>query len=201
MIQKRVLYCWFGTMRKPPKIEEYIRSWKEKLVDWEFIEINESNFDINYNEYTKEAYRLGKYAFVSDVARLVKLYELGGVYLDTDVMVYKPLDKFLKHEFFTGFEQWNYPVTAVMGATKGHWLIKEMLECYDRRKFELKDKWVEYETNTMIMSNVIGKYFNRIDMRYQEWQNIAIYPQEVFCNREGTKKEESYTEHLMTGMW
>ena len=201
MIPKRVLYCWFGTMRKPPKIEECIRSWKEKLVDWEFIEINENNFDINYNEYTKEAYRLGKYAFVSDVARLVKLYELGGVYLDTDVMLYKPLDKFLKHEVFTGFEQWNYPVTAVMGATKGHWLIKEMLECYDRRKFELKDKWVEYETNTMIMSNVIGKYFNRIDMRYQEWQNIAIYPQEVFCNREGTKYEESYTEHLMTGMW
>ena len=201
MIPKRVLYCWFGTMRKPPKIEECIRSWKEKLVDWEFIEINENNFDINYNEYTKEAYRLGKYAFVSDVARLVKLYELGGVYLDTDVMLYKPLDKFLKHEVFTGFEQWNYPVTAVMGATKGHWLIKEMLECYDRRKFELKDKWVEYETNTMIMSNVIGKYFNRIDMRYQEWQNIAIYPQEVFCNREGTKNEESYTEHLMTGMW
>lgn len=200
-VPRNIIYVWVGDKEKPPKVLECIETWKKNMPDWNYIEISDKTFDFSNNKYCVEAYKNKKWAFVSDYLRLLALYKYGGVYLDTDVMVYKPLDKFLRHELFTGFEQWNYPVTAVMGATKGHWLIKEMLECYDRRKFELKDKWEEYETNTMIMSNVIGKYFNRIDMSYQEWQNIAIYPQEVFCNRRNTTNEVSYTEHLMTGMW
>jgi len=38
-------------------------------------------------------------------------------------------------------------------------------------------------------------------VEYQEKDGIAIYPQEVFTNRLGTTNEESYTEHLMAGMW
>lgn len=201
MIPKNIIYVWVGDKEKPQIIKDCIATWKKHMPDWNYIEINDDTFDFSNNQYCVEAYKNKKWSFVSDYLRLLALYEYGGVYLDTDVLVYRSLDKFLKYDFFTGFEQWNYPVTATMGAKKGHWIIKEMLECYDCRKFELKDNWEEYETNTMIMSNVIGKYFNRIDMRYQERQNMAIFPQEVFCNRRGTQNEVSYTEHLMTGMW
>ena len=37
----------------------------------------------------KEAYEKGKYAFVSDYVRVYALYNYGGIYLDTDVEVYK----------------------------------------------------------------------------------------------------------------
>lgn len=130
-----------------------------------------------------------------------KTYEYGGVYLDTDVFVYKSLDRFLKHDFFTGFEQPHYPVTATMGAIKGSPIIKEMLDEYKDKKFKVQDNWEDYETNTMIMSDVLGRYFDRDKVEYQEKDNMAIYPQEVFCNRLLTNKEESYTEHLMFGNW
>lgn len=200
-MNKRIIYCWFGRKPKPIKVLECLNTWRNILNDYEFLEINEDNFDINYNEFTKEAYKNGKYAFVSDVARLWALYEYGGIYMDTDVIVYKSLDKFLGYDFFTGFEQPYYPVTATMGAIKGHWLIKEMLEAYDNRIFKIQDDWTKYETNTMIMSNIISKYFDRNKTEYQERDNMAIYPQEVFTNRLITNKEESYTEHLMFGSW
>lgn len=200
MIPKRIIYCWFGRNEKPDCVKNCINTWKEKMSDWEFLEINEDNFDINYNEYVKEAYKNKKWAFVSDVARLWALYTYGGIYMDTDVWVYKSLDKFLNYDFFTGFEQQNYPVTATMGASKGNKLIKEILDVYDTKKFTLHKNWYEYETNTIIMSEVIGKYFDRSKEEYQEKDNMAIYPKKTFCYSE-EEDEEVYTKHLMLGSW
>lgn len=200
MIPKRIIYCWFGGKEKPENVMNCIKSWKEKMPDWEYIEINESNFNINYNDYVKNAYNNKKWAFVSDVARLWALYNFGGVYMDTDVIVYQPLDKFLKHNFFTGFENKHYPITATMGCKKNNWLVKEMLDIYDNKIFEVHKKWYEYETNTMIMSDILGKYFNRDKEEYQEKDNMVIYPRKTFCYNENIDNE-TYTRHLMFGSW
>ena len=201
MIPKRIIFCWFGGKEKPDDVKGCIRTWKENMPDWEYLEINESNFDINYNEYVKSAYENKKWAYVSDVARLWALYNYGGIYMDTDVKVYKSLDKFLEYDFFTGFEQVHYSVTATMGAIKGNDLIKEMLDVYDNKVFQTHENWHEYETNTMIMSDIIGKYFDRDKMEYQKIDNMAIFPRETFCSWIGEKPDDVYTQHLMFGSW
>lgn len=116
IIPKIIHYVWLGHGEKPPKFYACLESWKKFCPDWEIIEWNEDNFDINYNNFTKKSYELKQYAFTSDVIRLYALYTYGGVYLDTDVLMYKPIDEFLNDEAFTGFEDVNYPVTATMGA-------------------------------------------------------------------------------------
>lgn len=90
MIPKIIHYCWFGG-EKPQKVVKCIESWKKNLPDYEIKEWNKNNFDISELQYTLDAYKAHKYAFVSDVARVKALYEYGGIYLDTDVMVYKSL--------------------------------------------------------------------------------------------------------------
>ena len=198
-MEKRIIYCWFGGKPKPNEVLNCINSWKEHMPDWEYLEINEDNFDININEYCKKAYETKHWAYVSDVARLWALYNFGGVYMDTDVMVYKPLDKFLEHEFFTGFEQPHYPVTATMGANKGNELIKEMLDIYETKEFQTHENWHDYETNTMILSDILGKYFNRDSIKLQSNEKGVIYPRETFCS--GGIDENTYTRHLMLGNW
>ena len=200
MIPKIIHYCWFGEKEKPDAVKNCMESWKRFMPNYELKEWNESNFDINYNDYTKRSYEAKKWAFVSDVARLYALYKEGGIYMDTDVLVYQPLDKFLKHSFFTGFEQSHFPVTATMGAEKGNKLIKEMLDIYNTKIFETHKNWHNYETNTMIMSDIIGKYFDRDNMEYQEKDNMAIYPKETFCSFKDLS-DEVYTQHLMLGSW
>lgn len=199
-MEKRIIYCWFGGKEKPQKVLDCIETWKKYMPDYEYLEINETNFDINYNEYVKKAYESKHYAYVSDVARLYALYNYGGIYMDTDVIVYQPLDKFLTHKFFTGFEQVHYPVTATIGAEKGNKLIKEMLDIYDVKVFQTHENWWEYETNTMIMSDILGKYFHRDEMKYQENNGHVIYPRKTFCYSE-QQDEETYTKHLMRGSW
>ena len=56
MIPKIIHYCWFGSNKKPRKVRKCIATWKKLLPDYEFIEWNEDNFDINMIEYAKEAY-------------------------------------------------------------------------------------------------------------------------------------------------
>lgn len=201
MIPKKILYCWFGGAEKPPLVKECMETWKEHLKDYEFIELNESNCDININEYVKSAYENKKWAFVSDYFRLLGLYTYGGIYLDTDVKVYKNLDKFLKYDLFTGYEQPNYPITATLGAIKGNGIIKEMLDYYEDKEFIVKDNWKDYKTNTMIMSDVLGKYIDRTkyEFQFQPVDNIAIFPKGTFCRKE--EGVEQYTEHLMLGSW
>lgn len=43
----------------------------------------------------KETYEAKKWAFVTNYVRLYAMVNEGGIYMDTDVEVLKPLDKFL----------------------------------------------------------------------------------------------------------
>ena len=197
---KNIIYVWVGG-NKPPKVLECIDSWKHQMPEWNFIEINENTFEID-NKYYNDAKEHKHYAYMSDYLRLKALYEYGGIYLDTDVIVYKPLDEFLNNDFFTGWEQPNYPVCAVMGAKKGNKLIKEMLDQYDKEVFETHDNWWEYRTNTMILSDVIGRYIDRNKYEYQNVDGITIYPRKYFTkNDDGVIDKETYAEHLMLGNW
>lgn len=47
MIPKVINYCWFGGNPKPELIEKCIASWRKNCPDYEIIEWNESNYDVN----------------------------------------------------------------------------------------------------------------------------------------------------------
>ena len=84
----------------PELIQECINSWKKFLPDYEIIEWNKDNFDVNISLFTKEAFDARKYAFVSDYVRLYVLYNYGGIYLDSDIKVLKSFDSLLNNKAF-----------------------------------------------------------------------------------------------------
>ena len=65
MIPKIIHYCWFGRNPKPELVLKCIESWKKYCPDYEIIEWNENNFDVNANAYIRDAYAAKKWAFVS----------------------------------------------------------------------------------------------------------------------------------------
>jgi mannosyltransferase OCH1-like enzyme len=201
MIPKIIHCVWFGRGEKSERAKLCIDSWKKYLPDYKIIEWNEDNFDINYNNWTKKSYENKKYAFTSDVARLWALYNYGGIYMDTDVEVYKPLDEFLNEEGFTGFEDINYPVTATLGAEKGNPVIKKMLDYYDSLDFILYDDWRDYiknqRTSTCIQSNILGELgIDRMKNEIQHIEHFTVYPQSYFFTQ-----GEGYTYHSFGGSW
>ena len=200
MIPKRIIYCWFGNKEKPTNIQNFINRWKELMPDWEFLEINESNFDVNSYDYSKDAYENKKWAYVSDIARIWALYNYGGVYLDTDVEVFKPFDYFLDNKFFIGIEQPHYFGTATIGAEPKNKIIKEILNNYENEKWELKDKWIDYRTGPMIITDILEKYVDRDNNEYQKNDEITVYPKKYFVISDNLD-DEVYCKHHMLGSW
>ncbi|KAF2955580.1 glycosyltransferase [Marinitoga sp. 38H-ov] len=207
MIPKKIHYCWFGKGKKPEIARKCIESWKIHLPDYEIIEWNEDNFDINENIYIKEAYENKKYAFVTDYVRLKVLYEYGGIYMDTDVEVIKNLDKFLHHNAFSGYENDKLIPTGIMGATPKNSWIKLLLDYYNDKKFVLDDGTFDLTTNVIIITELSKKMGYIGGGKYQEFgDGIAIYPFDYFCAKNDHTGEihitdNTHTIHHFSGTW
>lgn len=132
MIPKKIHYCWFGGNPLTSKAKKCIASWKKLCPDYEIIEWNEENYNVNQNAYTKYCYENKKYAFLSDYARLQIIYQEGGIYFDVDVEVIKPFDNLLQVDAFFGFETDEYINTGVgFGAIRDCYVVKVLLKEYD----------------------------------------------------------------------
>ena len=114
MIPKKIHYVWVGGKDKPKDIKKCMKTWLPHLKDYEIIEWNEKNFDINSHPFCKAAYEAKKWAYVSDYIRAYVIYNEGGIYLDTDVLILDNFDKFLNNRAFVGFENPKFPFTAVL---------------------------------------------------------------------------------------
>ena len=135
MIPKKIHYCWFGGKELPEEAKRCIESWKKYCPDYEIIQWNENNYNINKNEYTKYTYENKKFAFLTDYVRLDVIYNEGGIYLDTDVELLKSLDDLLDCDGYIGMEQVGTINTGQgFGAIKGHPFIKENKEFYENYK-------------------------------------------------------------------
>ncbi|MCD2502365.1 mannosyltransferase [Clostridium sp. NSJ-145] len=195
VIPKKIHYCWFGGQPKPKKIVDCLESWSI-LNDYEIIEWNEENFDINCNDYVKQAYDNKKYAFVSDYARLKVLYDHGGIYFDTDVEVKKDLEPFLENNLFLGFMYDSLLGTAVIGACKNNTIIKELLDKYNTIKLEY------IPNNNMFTEYFLKNYPSfKLNNEYQKVEEgVSIYPKEYF-ERPTYKKSIHFCEHHYTATW
>lgn len=206
-IPKIIHYCWFGNGEKPDIVKKCINSWKQNLEGYKIIEWNESNFDINCNEYVKQAYEYKKFAFVSDYARVYALYNYGGIYLDTDVEVFKKFDDLLENDSFWGFEQENYIATSTIGAKKGNELIKIFLDLYENKTFINEDGSFDDLTNVAIITNILKEYGLKQNGEYQKIDQFAtFYPQKYFSpydyiNCRNFKTEDTYCMHHFYKSW
>lgn len=208
MIPKIIHYCWFGGKPLPQETLNYIESWKKYCPDYEIKEWNETNFDIDRYQYAREAYNAGKYAFVSDVARLVALDKEGGVYLDTDVELLKSFDSFLRHPAFTGFESATHLTSGIIGAEKGNKFISDNLATYETRRFLLADGKTDTTANVVGLTDYMLGRGLRLDNSLQDFPGlITVYQREYFCPKKseifGYKNlpEKAHAIHYFNGSW
>ena len=207
MIPKKIHYCWFGRGEMPQLAKDCIVSWHKYMPDWDYKLWNEDNFDINSIPYTKEAYDARKYAFVTDYVRLWALYTEGGVYMDTDVEILKPLDDLLELNAFTGYEgsKTRPPVTGLMASrARGEW-VKEQLESYKNARFVNDDGTFDLTTNTIRISRIMRENGFIQDGEYHVYKDLHVFPVEYFCPRQTTGEilitENTYCDHHFMGTW
>ncbi len=206
-IPKVIYYCWFGKGKMTHLSEKCMESWKKYCPDYKIVCVNEENFDINQNKYVKEAYDAGKWAFVSDFARLKVLYDNGGVYFDTDVELIKPIDKLIEEKGFMGFDD-NGIISTGLGfaCEKGNKLIEALLRDYDEIPFVLPDGTYDLtpcpERNTKTMQRLgmdISKQ-NQIFMGVQMLPEDYLCPMKYYTGKKIITKN-TYSIHHFCASW
>lgn len=230
MIPKIIHYVWLGGGGKTPSVKRCINSWRKMMPDYEIKEWNENNFDVNSVTWVREAIQKKKWSLASDYIRHYAIYTEGGIYMDTDVMVYKPFDEFLDNAFFTSVE--HHPtafnasgrqqvdangrpadptksvpgmglLAALYGAEKGNAFIKECMDYFGKRHFINPDgSLYEQEINPGIMARLLVKRgFRYADEEQRLPDNILVLPSSVFAGDPLNRKRDSYAMHFMDNSW
>lgn len=206
-VPKIIHYCWFGGGKLPKMAEKCINSWKKFCPDYEIICWNEDNFDFSQNRYAYEAYKAGKWAFVSDYARLKVVYDHGGVYFDTDVELIKPIDDLLESGGYMGFDEMGNASTGLgFACDKGNAVVGAMLKDYDDISFILPDG--EYDITPCPKRNTeaLRRLGMDTDIKKQTFMGLNFYPRDYFCPVEyytGKKRitENTYSIHHYCALW
>lgn len=206
MIPKTIHYVWLGDKPKPKKIKKCIASWKRFCPDYKIIEWNEENFDINSNSFIKAAYDSQKYAFASDVIRLIVLEKYGGIYVDADVEFLKPLDDLLDNESFVGFETNEYINSGqILGSVPKNKILSEHIKKYDDIDF-LRIDDITSITCPKIFTDLLVEKGLVLDGSEQIISGVHIYTVEYFNpfdTKTGkmSKTKNSYSIHWSAHSW
>lgn len=206
VIPKKIHYMWFGEKEIPAILKKCIQSWKTMCPDYEIICWNEKNYDLDRHPYMRQAYEHKQWGFIPDYARLDILYQYGGIYMDTDVELIKPLDDMLYQEAFTGVEKWNViNVGGCTGCASRHEGIKKILD-------ERKD--VLFEVGGRLNKTASGYYDTmpfireglKLDGTNQKVAGLNIYASDYFhpydyMSGETVITENTFSIHHFNGGW
>ena len=199
MIPKIIHYNWFGSNKKSDLNMKCMESWKKYLPDFEIKEWNETNFPIDDYLFAKEAYQKGRYVFTADVAKVYALQQEGGIYLDLDVEILKPIDHLLDNTAFVGFEA-KYIGVGIIGSVANGEFVDTVLDYYKTLPFSpiVQPKIVAHILKTL------GFEMDGEPQRAKDF--LTIYSEDYFSPYSVYTRETNFTEntvclHYYEGSW
>lgn len=230
MIPKIIHYCWLSDDPIPANLQKNIYGWKRIMPDYEIIKWDRRRINLNEHPFAKMAFEDKRYAFAADYIRAYALYTMGGIYLDTDVEVYKCFDNYLDCSYFTSFETHLTPFqhrllfgryidkdgyryadikkvpdvglqAAILGSEKGSSLISDIYDFYKNLSYMRMGKPFCVTAPT-IHSRFAEKYGFRYVDKYQELvDGIKVYPSQVFSSIENFDRQKAVALHACQGSW
>ena len=217
MIPKVIHYCWFSTDRKPRLIRKCISSWKRVMPDyeikcWDGQALQQLIDEGKTPAIVSEALAARKWAFAADWLRLYILYNYGGIYLDSDILVYKSFDGFLKHSFFSGTDKLNektYEIeAAILGAVPGLPTVRKALAYYDDKHLFDDSGRLAIATAPTVLVDVFSEFGYVREYKDQFFKtdegDFAFYAVNAFVNNMDLRIKGDkgyYARHCNTVSW
>lgn len=219
MIPKIIHYTWFSGDPFPEKIQNCIASWRKHMPEYEFWLWDMEAIKRIDSIFLKEALQAKKWAYAADYVRLYAIYHEGGIYLDTDVLVYKSFNPLLSQRAFIGKESSihfeggftaQYLSSHCFGAEKEHPFVKDCLDYFQDRHFvtSRNEKLpIPLRYNLVLLPYIQAEIAR---MYGYEWrpllqekqpckEGLVVYPASCFDPQ--NIMPDSYCKHLAVGDW
>ena len=227
-IPKKIHYCWLSKDKMPDIYMKCIDSWKRIMPDYELVLWDSNKFDIDSVPFVKEAVSVKKWAFAADYIRLYAVYTEGGIYLDSDVLVLKKFDEFLKYDFFTSlefekgndisaYENWTNNLddifaisgcglqAGIFGGVAGHPYLKDCMDWYKNNSIFLPNGEIR-DLNKIKAPDVLAAIAQKYGFKYKYGEqklneNMIIFDTKVFCHTPKNISKGVYAIHWGEGGW
>lgn len=218
MIPKIIHYTWFSGEPLPPKIKECIDSWHLYMPEYKYVLWDAKRLEEIDSVWLTECLAKKKWAYAADMVRLYAVYKYGGIYLDTDCIVYQSFNALLQERCFIGkensfhFESGRmecYLSSHCFGAEPENEYIGRCYSFYNSRHFVLshddsfpmKLKW-NIVLLPFIQSEFAKQYgYNPFPscQKIQHFEVFTVFPKWFFDAVD--VKSDSYCKHLALGSW
>ncbi len=189
-------------------------SWQKYMPEFQIKCWNKDNISECNIPYVQEAISVKKYAFAADYIRLYALYTEGGIYLDSDVELLKPLTSFCGYNFFSGTEatqqgdniEFNIEA-AIMGAVKEHPFVGKCMDYYRNRHFIIAEDYFDTEIAMPgVLSNIAREQYgyDKQNKEYLFGDDFVIFSTKEFINNMCYEKyysENTVAIHRNAASW
>ena len=157
--------------------------------------------------FVEQAIEAKKYAFASDVARLMVVYENGGLYFDTDVEVIRSFDALLENQAFLGFESNEYVNSGLgFGSEAGIDFFREHIDAYRDKVFINEDGSFNMIACPYVATELLVEKGFVQNGQEQLVDNVRIFPTDYFNPFDSitgklNKTNNTYSIHWYDASW
>lgn len=207
-IPKIIHYVWMGDKERP---DEFIDTWRAHLPDgWIIKEWNEETFHIDSIPFLRQAYDARKYGIAVDPIRASVLYQFGGVWMDTDVIMTRDISPFMQYDFFASYESSEWLNVGTLGARPGLPLFKELMAFYQKASLDSfdTDSFIEkIGTGPMTITRTLKKQIPQFDPDghpatiTHEGYTYRLESPAVFVIDDEQSGAVNFTQHLYSASW
>lgn len=191
MIPKRFIRIWIGgKLSIPAKFEEWWNDFKRLHPDYEFITLRDYSLVKPPVELLPLIDNVKTCAGLADIMRIVAMYELGGIYVDTDVMPLKNFDPLLEDDkpFLAKRSSKSFE-TAIIGSPPKHPAFKKVIDNFPDYFWKNVDKAASVQTGPAYVSSIL---FGREDIRHLPIK--TFYPYNGFMAPKREEKMRIFSE-------
>lgn len=219
MIPKIIHFTWFSGDPYPEKIQICIDSWHKFMPEYEFVCWDAERIKEINSVWVTECLALKKWAQAADYVRLYAVYKYGGIYLDTDCLIYKSFNDLLSEHSFIGREASMHIegrliemhlTSHCFGAEAGDYFVGRCLSYYEGRHFLTTEDSslphsLKYGITMMpyIQSEIAKQHgycpYPSADVVQKLDCDVTIFPASYFDVVKVTP--DSYCRHLAVGGW
>lgn len=191
----------------PERYQRCLESWRKYAPDYEIKIWNQNSYHGAGCLFYEQAIEMKCWAFASDYARADVLRRFGGIYMDLDVEMLKPIDDLLYNDAYMSFESLDrIECGSGMGAKAGNRILDEICKDYESRPFIKEDGSLDMSTCPVRFTNVIARHGLVKNGGFQIVDDITIYPFEYLTGKSFDtgiiySSDISYTLHHHNGSW